>query len=319
MTQKNIQLNCDNPLKEAIYEWTSYLEGIKRYSENTLDGYVRDLAFFVNFISGYKGKNLKLTDMGEFDARDFRAFLSERTLEQGISRASLARNLASIRSFFKWLGVEKNIENPALKVIRTPTPKRPVPKPISEDDAIATLDAIKVINKDKKRDYWITKRDITLILFMFGCGLRINEALELNIEDVPKSDTMVITGKGSKQRIVPILPIISQAIKDYLKVHPLKHKKDAPLFLSEQGKRLNAGVFQRTVREIRAYLQLPDSFTPHAFRHTFATLLLERGGDLRTIQELLGHQSLSTTQRYTQVNLETLVGEYNHSHPRAKK
>ncbi len=317
--QQDINLKSEQDLSDAVSEWGQYLINIKRYSEHTLNGYVRDLSFFINFISDYKSEKTSLKTLEKLDARDFRAFMSERTLTQTISRASMARNLAAIRSFFKWLSINKDISNPALKVIKSPTPKRPIPKPISEENALKTLDAIKVINRNKNRDSWITKRDLSLILMMFGCGLRINEALELDVKDAPKSDVMTITGKGNKQRVVPILPIVKETISDYLKAHPLKHKPEAPLFLSEQGKRLNAGVFQRTVREIRAYLQLPDSFTPHAFRHTFATLLLERGGDLRTIQELLGHQSLSTTQRYTQVNIETIIGEYKSAQPRANK
>ncbi len=290
---KNIILKSSHDLIKSINEWKEYLTTIKRYSSHTIDGYIRDLSFFLTFTSDYKGQNISLSQLKSLDTKDFRAYLSHRSLEMEISRSSVARNLASIRSFFKWLGIEKGIENPALKIIRVPTPKRPIPKPISEDDAIKTLEAIKVINQNKNRASWITKRDICLILFMFGCGLLINEPLVMNKKDAPKSDVMTITGKGNKQRIVPILPIIRQSVADYLKSHPLKSKTEAPLFLSEQGKRLNAGVFQRTVREIRAYLHLPDSFTPHAFRHTFATLLLEKGGDLRTIQELLGHQSLS--------------------------
>ncbi len=316
---KDIHFRCSKQLENIIQEWVDYLFSVKRYSSHTLDGYLRDLSFFINFMADYKEEDVSEGMLAKFDTRDFRAFLSDRALNQQVSKSSIARNLASIRSFYKWAGMEKGIENPALKVIKTPSPKKPIPKPISEENALKTLEAIKIINNNKNRNGWITKRDICLILMMFGCGLRINEALQLDIKDAPKSDAMVITGKGSKQRIVPILPIINQSIKDYLKSHPLKGNPDAPLFLSDQGKRLNAGVFQRTVREIRAYLQLPDSFTPHAFRHTFATLLLERGGDLRTIQELLGHQSLSTTQRYTQVNIETLIGEYKSAHPRDKK
>lgn len=309
-------MNCTDDLKAACLEWKAHLEAVKRYSRHTVDGYVRDLSFFIGFLSEYRGEKVSLNGLKDLETREFRAYLSDRSLKQGISRTSLARNLASIRSFYKWLGSEKGLDNPALKVIRVPAPPRPIPKPISADNALKTLEAVTVINRQKNRPGWITERDISLIMLMFGCGLRIGEALGLNIGDAPENDTMVITGKGSKQRVVPILPIVRQAIAKYLRVHPAQNDSDAPLFISEQGKRLNAGVFQRTVREIRSYLQLPDSFTPHAFRHTFATLLLERGGDLRTIQELLGHQSLSTTQRYTQVNLEQLIGEYKSAHPR---
>ncbi len=316
---QDIKLKTNQELRKLVFEWGNYLATIKRYSEHTLAAYIRDLSCFMNFIADYKNETVNVEIIKKIEAKDFRAFLSYRTLESDVARSSLARNLAAIRSFFKWLSIEKRIENPEIKIIRTPTPKRPIPKPISEENALKTLQAVKVINHNKKRDLWITKRDICLILLMFGCGLRINEALELDVKDAPKSDMMTITGKGQKQRIVPVLPIIIQSLKDYIKVHPLKENPEAPLFLSEQGKRLNAGVFQRTIREIRAHLNLPDTFTPHAFRHTFATLLLEKGGDLRTIQELLGHQSLSTTQRYTQVNIETLVGEYKSAHPRAKK
>jgi len=165
---------------------------------------------------------------------------------------------------------------------------------------------------------WIAARDMAILTLLYGCGLRISEALNLNVEDVPEGDAMVITGKGNKQRVVPVLPIVLEAIQYYLDLYPKRLKKSGPLFVGVQGKRVNPGVIQRQVRKLRAYLGLPASATPHALRHSFATHLLAGGGDLRTIQELLGHESLSTTQRYTEVDQARLIEVYRDSHPRAR-
>jgi len=205
------------------------------------------------------------------------------------------------------------VSNATIKAVRSPKPKPPLPKPISIEDS---LDVIKAVSKLSDTP-WISKRDVAVFTLLYGCGLRIDEALSLNNVDKPDGDVMTITGKGNKQRIVPILPIVSDAIKVYAEACPFSEQPNNPLFVGARGGRLNAGVVQRLMRKVRHQLGLPNTATPHALRHSFATHLLGAGGDLRTIQELLGHSSLSTTQRYTSVDSKRLLEVYKKAHPRA--
>ena len=198
--------------------------------------------------------------------------------------------------------------------MKTPRPRPPLPKPLAVDEALDVLDLAASLN----RTPWIQRRDVALFTLLYGCGLRIDEALGLNRAEAPDGDIMRITGKGGKQRLVPLLPVVVDAIARYLKACPYAPPPDGPLFLGARGKRLNAGVVQRNMRTLRRQLGLPESATPHALRHSFATHLLAGGGDLWTIQELLGHASLSTTQRYTEVDAERLLASYVNAHPRAK-
>ena len=179
--------------------------------------------------------------------------------------------------------------------------------------ATEAVDSIHQLQEEE----WLAKRDVALLTLVYGAGLRIGEALSLSLRDVPSGESMVITGKGNKQRVVPILPQIKSAIEDYVQVCPFPLNADSPLFLGAKGKPLDPAIFQKQVRKLRAYLGLPENTTPHAFRHSFATHLLSAGGDLRAIQELLGHASLSTTQRYTAVDSERLLNAYQKAHPRA--
>ncbi len=252
-------------------------------------------------------------DLENLTTTDFRGYLAKRH-NDGLSRSSTARAVSTLRNFFKFLDRHELAHNAAIKAVKTPKLPRSIPKPLSEVEAREALLSI----GDLHDTPWIAARDIAILTLLYGCGLRISEALNLNVEDVPDGDAMVITGKGKKQRVVPVLPIVLDAIQYYLDLYPQRLKKNGPLFVGVQGKRVNSGVIQRQVRKLRAYLGLPASATPHALRHSFATHLLAGGGDLRTIQELLGHESLSTTQRYTEVDQARLIKVYRDSHPRAR-
>ncbi|MBT7956129.1 MAG: tyrosine recombinase XerC [Rhodospirillaceae bacterium] len=278
-----------------------------------MDAYGRDLAAFFGYLSGHLGFQPGLGDLENLTTTDFRGYLAKRH-NDGLSRSSTARAVSTLRNFFKFLDRHELAHNAAIKAVKTPKLPRSIPKPLSEVEAREALSSIGELHDTP----WIAARDMAILTLLYGCGLRISEALNLNVEDVPEGDAMVITGKGNKQRVVPVLPIVLEAIQYYLDLYPKRLKKSGPLFVGVQGKRVNPGVIQRQVRKLRAYLGLPASATPHALRHSFATHLLAGGGDLRTIQELLGHESLSTTQRYTEVDQARLIEVYRDSHPRAR-
>jgi integrase/recombinase XerC len=298
---------------KAIEDWQRWMMVEKNCSEHTLDAYGRDLAAFFGYLSGHLGFQPGLGDLENLTTTDFRGYLAKRH-NDGLSRSSTARAVSTLRNFFKFLDRHELAHNAAIKAVKTPKLPRSIPKPLSEVEAREALSSIGELHDTP----WIAARDMAILTLLYGCGLRISEALNLNVEDVPEGDAMVITGKGNKQRVVPVLPIVLEAIQYYLDLYPKRLKKSGPLFVGVQGKRVNPGVIQRQVRKLRAYLGLPASATPHALRHSFATHLLAGGGDLRTIQELLGHESLSTTQRYTEVDQARLIEVYRDSHPRAR-
>ncbi len=309
---KPFSLTCDKKLSETLKNWLDSLLLERRLSPKTGESYQTDLTEFMTFLADYTGQTITLPLLKKLTVRDFRAFLVWKT-DAAISRASIARNLSALRNFFRYLSRMGILENAAILAIRSARPPKVLPKPLSVSDAARFLDAARTMN----RKAWEAKRDVALYTLLYGCGLRIDEALSLDIRDMPlNADAMTITGKGNKQRLVPLLPAVCRAIKSYLKSRP-NPDPNAPLFIGARGDRLNAGVVQRNVRFIRRYLNLPDTVTPHALRHSFATHLLQGGGDLRSVQELLGHASLSATQRYTEITTEHLQDVYQHAHPRA--
>jgi len=297
----------------AIADWQDWLTHEKRYSRHTLAAYCRDLGAFLAFMGDHLGFAPGLNDLEKLKTADFRSYLAKRTGD-GLSRASLARALSTVRNFFAFLERRGLAHNAALGTVGTPKIPKSVPRALSEQDALEAVAAI----DDLAPEPWIGKRDAAIMTLLYGCGLRISEALELNRHEAPKGASMVITGKGDKQRIVPLLPVVVEAVEHYIDACPFGLDPDGPLFIGIRGKRLNAGVFQKQVRHLRRHLGLPESATPHAMRHSFATHLLSGGGDLRIIQELLGHASLSTTQRYTDVDAGRLNAVYQGAHPRAK-
>ena len=300
-------------LAAAIQGWRDWLAGERRASPHTLDGYARDLSSFCAFLLNHCGGEADLDALRGLAPADFRAFLAARQ-NDGLSRSSMARLMSTLRGFFKYLDRHDLVHNPAINAVKSPRPPKSVPKALAADEALEALATAGELHDEP----WLAARDVALFTLLYGCGLRLGEALGMAKRDAPKGDTMVITGKGNKQRMVPVLALVREAIDDYVRQCPYPLAADGPLFVGARGGRLNPGVVQRQMRRLRLLLGLPETATPHALRHSFATHLLAGGGDLRTIQELLGHSSLSTTQRYTKVDAARLKGVYDKAHPRAK-
>ena len=299
-------------VRQTIQKWQEYLASERRLSLLTAESYLEDLKEFFTFLLDYLGQEVDLKELERLRITDFRAFLAWRA-EQKISKASIARGVSALKNFFRFLMREGLIENKAIMAVKSARPNKILPHPLSAEQAQKFLKVARTMQKES----WQGERDVALFTLMYGAGLRIAEALSLNIKDIPlDQDAMVITGKGNKQRLIPLLPAVKKAIQKYLEVHPCP-TPDAPLFVGARGDRINPGVVQRTVRQIRYALNLPDTVTPHALRHSFATHLLQGGGDLRSVQELLGHSSLSATQRYTEITMQDLDRVYKKAHPRA--
>lgn len=313
MTRLAIAFVGDDHLVAAVTAWQRWLAEEKRASAHTLDGYGRDLAAFLGFLQHHRGGEPRLEDLADLTPADFRAFLAQRNGD-GLARSSMARAMSSLRGFFRFLDQTDRLRNPAIQAVRSPRPPRSLPKPLAAQEAMETLASAPSLQDQP----WLAARDLALFTLLYGCGLRLGEALGLTVAEAPLGDVVRITGKGQKQRMVPVLPVVRQAIADYLRLRPPAAESRAPLFIGARGQSLNPGVVQRQMRRLRALLGLADTATPHALRHSFATHLLSAGGDLRTIQELLGHASLSTTQRYTDVDAGRLAATYRAAHPRAK-
>lgn len=299
-------------------EWRDWLTHEKRSSKNTVEGYCRDLAAFLSFVSEHLGYPPGFTELEQLRSADFRAYLARRGRD-GLERSSLARSVSSLKSFFRFLEQRRGLSNAAASSLRAPRIPKSVPKPLTVEDALKAVAVVEELSDEP----WIGKRDKALLALLYGCGLRLGEALGLTLDDLSvvgrEGGTLRVTGKGNKQRVVPVLPSVARAVAEYVAIRPGADNEDGPLFIGARGKGLNPGVAQRRVRELRQLLALPETATPHALRHSFATHLLGGGGDLRTIQELMGHASLSTTQRYTDVDTEHLSTVYDQAHPRARR
>jgi integrase/recombinase XerC len=301
-------------LAASISDWQAWLEHERRASRHTLLGYGRDLAGFLDFLREHLGALPSLAALEALGPADFRAYLAART-GQGIERSSSARALSTLRGFFRFLDRRGLVKNAALAAVRTPKLPKSVPKPLSAEDAALTLDGIVELAETP----WIGRRDLAIMMLLYGCGLRLSEALGLIRAEAPvKPGMLSITGKGRKTRLVPVLPAVGEAVAEYLALCPHRLAPKGPLFVGVRGGPLNPRLVQRQMQRLRTLLGLPETATPHALRHSFATHLLAGGGDLRSIQELLGHASLSTTQRYTAVDAERLLAVYDRAHPRAK-
>jgi len=299
-------------LRAAIGLWIAWLGGERRASAHTIAAYGRDLAGFLDFLTEHLGMPPDLAALGRLRPADYRAWLAWRAAK--VERGSIARGLSTVRGFIRFLDRRGLASSPALTVLRAPKLPRSVPKPLSIDDAGELVEAPAALVASA----WQASRDIAVLTLLYGCGLRISEALGLRRAEAPLREQITITGKGRKQRIVPVLPAVRQAVADYLAACPWPLTSDGPLFVGARGGPLNPRLVQRQIALLRDALGLPESATPHALRHSFATHLLDGGGDLRAIQELLGHASLSTTQRYTSVESERLLAVYNAAHPRAR-
>jgi integrase/recombinase XerC len=308
-----ITFPAEPALVRAAENWRAWLGHERRYSAHTLAAYGRDLAAFLAFLAEHLGYPPGLSDLEALKQADFRAYLAGSS-RRGHARASTARAMSSVRGFFRFLEKRGLARCPAIGAVGSPRVPKSVPRALGVKEALEAIAAVRALSDEP----WLAARDVALLVLLYGCGLRIGEALALNRADAPQGEAMVVTGKGRKQRLLPVLPAVKQALADYLVLCPYHGGGDDPLFVGARGLRLNPGVAQRQVRRLRALLDLPETATPHAFRHSFATHLLAGGGDLRTIQELLGHASLSTTQRYTDVDAARLEAVYRRSHPRAQ-
>ena len=298
-------------LRVAFLEW---LGKERRASPHTVEAYSHDLASLLGFLTQHQGGEPDQTTLAALRQADFRAWLAAQSGE-GLTNASRARHLSAVRSFFRYLARRHGIDNPAIRLVVTPRSKKPLPRALTPAQATAVTEDIGEVSDSET----VQARDTALFALLYGCGLRIAEVLALNVRDapVPGADAMLrVVGKGSKERIVPVLPAVRQAVAAWLHHHP-QRAPDSPLFVGVRGARLNPGVVQRTLRHYRALNGLPESATPHALRHSFATHLLSGGADLRSIQDLLGHASLSTTQRYTSVDQAKLMETWRKAHPRA--
>lgn len=309
-----IGLPVQPAVASALEDWVSWLRHERRLSEKTVESYCTDITVFMRFLDRHFGYAPGIDDLQEMGRSELWAFQAERQAD-GLTPTSMARGLSALKSLFSFFDKRGICTNAAISNAEMPRLPKSVPKPLSVEDAFETLDAA----EDIAREPWYGKRDRALFALLYGCGLRIGEAISLNRRDVAGLERIVITGKGNKQRIVPMLKFVAREIENYLAVCPFDPDEDGPLFVGARGRRLNPALAQRAMRGVRAVLGLTETATPHALRHSFATHLLSGGGDLRTIQELLGHASLSTTQRYTEVDGERLMEIHAAAHPRARR
>ncbi|MHA1128120.1 MAG: tyrosine recombinase XerC [Alphaproteobacteria bacterium] len=297
-----------------LEEWLTRMSALHGSSPKTIEAYRRDVSGFLGFLGNHLGAPAGKSALAAVTISDMRAWMAfERN--RGLSARSLARALSAVKSFYRWLGEAFKIEAAAVTATRAPKLKQRLPRPVSSDAAMALIDTVEIQHENP----WIAARDVAVVTLLYGCGLRISEALSLTRADHPLPEVLRINGKGDKTRIVPVLPAARQAVAEYLRLCPHTPPPDGPLFVGLRGKQLNPRMVQKVVEKSRLQLGLPATATPHALRHSFATHLLEAGGDLRSIQELLGHASLSTTQAYTAVNQARLMEVYDKAHPRAKR
>jgi integrase/recombinase XerC len=301
-------------LAAAVERWRRHLGGERRMAAKTVEAYTRDVGQFLSFLTMHLGGSPKLADMKALTTTDIRAFMAARR-NDGAGSRTLARGIAGIRSLVRFLEKGGEANGAALRAIRPPRQKRSLPKPLGVLAASDVIDAENSLDDEP----WIAARNAAVLALLYGAGLRISEALAIRRGKAPpwREETLRIRGKGGKERLVPVLPAVAKAIDDYLRRCPYTVAPDAPLFLGARGGPLNPRLVQRAMEKMRSVLGLPATATPHALRHSFATHLLANGGDLRAIQELLGHASLSTTQIYTGVDTERLMAVYEKAHPRA--
>ena len=301
-------------LQHAIAQWQSWLGAERRASPHTLAAYGSDLVLFLDFLVEHRGDTPSLQMLGELAPADFRAFLAARA-GVGIKRSSAAREMSVLRGFFRFLDRRGLVKNAALRALRAPRAAKTLPRALSVEDAQSALD----LAGSLARKPWEQKRDLAIFTLLYGAGLRLGEALGLARREAPlKAGAITITGKGNKARMVPVLAAVAAAIADYLALCPHRLAAEGPLFVGARGRQLNPRLVQHRMASLRALIGLDERATPHALRHSFATHLLAEGADLRAIQELLGHASLATTQRYTAVDAARLAKVYDAAHPRAK-
>ena len=299
-------------LRDALSTWLIHIKALDGAATNTVTAYARDVGVFLDFIARHRGTTEGISAYAVIPQSDLRAWMaSERA--RGVSARSLARALSAVKNFTAWLADREGADATTLLSARGPKFRRKLPRPLEKDAARQLLDTI----GDNARESWIGARDTAVVTLLYGCGLRISEALGLTGAAYPLPDVLRIKGKGGKERLVPVLPAAREAVAHYAKLCPFDLTPDDPLFRGARGGPLNARLIALVMEKTRAQMGLPATATPHALRHSFATHLLAAGGDLRAIQELLGHASLSTTQAYTAVDSAKLMEVYDRAHPRA--
>jgi integrase/recombinase XerC len=302
-----------------ITRWLAHLRAERRMSVRTVEAYQRDVRQFMVFLAGHSGERVTLADLRKVTVQDVRAFMAFRRNE-GTGPRSLARTLAGVRSFVRFLERQGCGKVGALTAVRAPRAPRPLPKPVDITPAKRLTDA--GMRAGELREPWVLARDAAVLALLYGSGLRISEALGLRVKDIPapgQGDSITVTGKGNKTRMVPVIEPVLRLVADYSALCPWPRRPEAWTFVGARGGPLSPRIIQLAMAGLRGALNLPDTATPHALRHSFATHLLARGGDLRSIQELLGHASLSTTQVYTAVDAGRLLEAWQNAHPRASK
>lgn len=310
------QLAIVEELKQHIINWGVYLRDTKRYSTHTINAYLTDLFYFCAFLNKHYGQSINMQLIHGLQMQDFRAWLAAR-VGANIKSTSNLRALSVVRNFFYYLNKNNISDNQQVFNIKITAKAKPLPKALPPESAIY---ATKIIEVLAKKD-WLGLRDTAILMLLYGCGLRISEALAITLSDVKAGayGFLTVRGKGGKERQAPLLSVVYDAVHNYIKACPYSLQENTPLFLGNNGAPLNANVFRANIRKLRRMLNMPEHTSPHAFRHSFATHLLGAGGDLRAIQELLGHANLSTTQRYTQVDAQTLMTQCKQFHPRSGK
>lgn len=298
--------------RDALEAWLAAQKALNGVADNTIEAYHGDLTDYLAFMTRHKGDAQGLAPLSKIGIADMRAWMASQR-SQGIAARSLARKLSAVKSFYRWLSEREGFDATAVLSTRAPKFQKKLPRPLAEDAARAVIDTVEM----QSLKGWAGTRDVAIMTLLYGCGLRISEALGLNGCDIPLPDVLRILGKGNKERLVPVLPAARKAVEAYLAVCPHPLQEDGPLFRGIRGGRLSARQVQKAMQQTRMQLGLPATATPHAMRHSFATHLLAAGGDLRAIQELLGHASLSTTQAYTAVDTARLMEVYNATHPKA--
>ncbi|MCX7561111.1 tyrosine recombinase XerC [Sulfitobacter sp. F26204] len=298
--------------RDALQTWLNHQRSLKGAAENTITAYQGDVADFLAFITAFKAESQGLAALAQITITDMRAWMA-RTRGPDVGPRSMARKLSAVKAFYRWLASREGFEPTAVLSTRAPKYQKKLPRPLAVDAAKALIDCVE-IQSDRP---WVSARDVAVLTLLWGCGLRISEALALTGRDAPLPESLRIFGKGGKERMVPVLPAAREAVENYSRLCPYPKTPDAPLFRAIRGGPLSARSIAKVMADARMQLGLPATATPHAMRHSFATHLLDAGGDLRAIQELLGHASLSTTQAYTAVDTARLMEVYNRAHPKA--
>ncbi|MTJ04812.1 MAG: tyrosine recombinase XerC [Sediminimonas qiaohouensis] len=297
--------------RDALARWLEALKALRGASENTLNAYQRDVSDFLSFITHHYGAAQGMGPISRITVSDMRAWMAQ-VRGTGVSPRTLARKLSAVKSFYKWLAEREGIDPTAVLATRAPRFQARLPRPLDEDGARAMMETVEL---QAPKD-WIAARDLAVVTMLYGCGLRISEALDIDAGQLPLGDALRVVGKGGRERVVPVLPIMGDVVGRYVRSCPYDLSPGTPLFRGARGGRLSPRAVQKVTQQARMQLGLPASVTPHAMRHSFATHLLNAGGDLRAIQDLLGHASLSTTQAYTAVDTARLMDVYKKAHPR---